>query len=126
MKRAELIVTGKAHWERRFGYLGSALVCQVTRIALSGATGYVRENLRNCSGLHVSSSHRLGITGGVIRGKVRPGNVPKSAIHVLELAAPDSIWPAMSAEISRLDTLKRRVIRSRDWTIPKAINLNYR
>ena len=118
-------VTGTSHWERRFGYLGSSLVCQVTRVELNGRIGYVRENLRNCSGLHVSSSYRLGITGGVINGKVRAGNIPKSATQVLELAAPDDIWPLLASQIRDLDTLRRPVVRSRQWTPQLASTLKY-
>lgn len=121
-----LSVTGIAHWERRFGYLGSALVCQVTRIELNGHVGYVRENLRNCSGLHVSSSHRLGITGGVIRGKVRPGNIPKTANQILELTAPDEAWSAISEAVRQADRLKRPVLRTKQWTLRIAQALYYK
>lgn len=120
-----MTVTGISFWDRRFGYLGSALTCQVTRIALNGVTGYVRENLRNCSGLHVSSSYRLGITGGVINGRVRCGSIPKSATQVLELAAPDAAWRSMADAVRANDHLNRPVIRSPQWTIPKALTLTY-
>lgn len=100
-------------------------MCQVTRVELNGAIGYVRENLQNISGIHVSSSHRLGITGGVVGRKVRPGSIPKHAVQVLELAAPDEVWSAMSIVVKDLDCLKRLVVRSRNWTIPKALSLSY-
>lgn len=118
-------VTGIGQWQRRFGYLGSALCCQVTRIELDGHTGYVRENLRHISGLTTSSSHRLGITGGIVRGKVRPGSIPKHAVEILELTAPDVIWQPMAAAVARLDTRRRPVVRSNRWCLHHALTLHY-
>lgn len=120
-----MTVTGKSQWKRKFGYLGSCLLGQVTRVELNGVTGYVRENLRNCSGITVSSNHRLGITGGVIRGRVRGGSIPKSANHVLELAAPDEAWHGLAEAVRRLDSMQRPVVRSPRWTLQHALQLNY-
>lgn len=110
-----------AHWERRMGYLGQlGIEGQITVIEVGGVVAYVRENIRMDT-FYITSTARLGITGGGGgRGKIKSGNIPPDAQHVLELAAPKADWDAIARAVTAADRRHRPVVKSNRWTISQA------
>jgi hypothetical protein len=113
-------VLRKTHWSRRTGYLGSFLCGQLTEITIANVgVCYVRENFHLHSSFLTFSSARLGIAGGVVGNKIRPGINPKRSslgLSVLELCAPSSHWTAVAEMVATTDKLCRPVLRNRAFT----------
>jgi len=88
------------------------MISQITEVSYKGITGYVRENRRSSSleSFILSSNARL--------GHKAYGN--RIGRDVLELAAPGPAWQAIAAEVRRLDSLRRPVLRNPRWNLVTA------
>ena len=109
-------------WERRTGYLGSALSGQLTKLELPDiGVVYVRENFRLHDTFVMGSGARLGVAGGVngTTGEVWPGINPKKSSlgkSILELCAPALHFEAAAAIVAKADSLHRPVLANRTFT----------
>lgn len=97
------------------GVDGFGVVSQVTEVRVGGVVGYVRENRRATSAesFAQSSNARLG----------HKADGDRIGVEVLELAAPPASWDSIAAEVRRLDTLGREVLRSPRWSLARASEL---